>query len=152
MDLFEEMRKTQKRLFEDFYHWPYLSWPRLALSEPKERELIKFEIPAEDLKETDKELLATFDLPGISKEDIQLKVTEDEIEVKAEKKQELKEEKKGYFRQERSYQGFYRKSSLPQKVRPEAVTAEYKNGVLVVKMPKKEIELKKKKGIAIKVK
>ena len=148
-DLFEEFRKIQKRMFEDFYHWP--RFPRLAWA-PQEKELLKFEVPAEDLKETNEELIAKFDLPGIDKKDIHLKVTENTLEVKAEKKEELKEEREGFFRQERAYRGFYRRTLLPKKVKPEQVQAEYKNGVLTVHLPKKEIEAKKRKEIEVKIK
>lgn len=151
-DLFEEIRRRQRKMFEDFY-WPRFSWPRLGWGEsPQEKELMKFEVPAEDIRETDKEVVVAFDLPGIDKKDIKLKVAENEIEVKAEKKEEIKEERKGFFRQERSYQGFYRKSSLPAKVKPDQVEAEYKDGVLTVKMPKKEIEHKKPKEVEVKIK
>lgn len=149
-DLFEEIRKAQKRMFEGLFRQPSFSWPRIEW--PKEKELMKFEAPAADFRETSQELIAEFDLPGIDKKDIKLKVTENEIEVKAEKKQELKEEKKGFFHQERSYQGFYRRNTLPVKVKPEGVEAEYQNGVLTVRMPKKVIEHKKPKEIEVRVK
>lgn len=150
MDIFEEMKKMQKRMFEDFYRRPMF---RLSSSDwPEEKELAKFDAPAADFKETDKELVAEFDLPGVGKEDIKLQVTENEIEVKAEKKHEVETKKEGLFHQERAYQGFYRKNSLPKKVKPEEVEAEFKNGVLTVKMPKKEIEQKKRKEIEVKVK
>jgi HSP20 family protein len=149
-DLFDEMKKMQKRMFEEFYRGTYLTWP--GIERFREKELMKFEIPFADIKEADKELIAEFDLPGIDKADIKLNVTETEIEVKAEKKHEVEEEKKDFFRQERAYQGFYRRSSLPLKVKPDQAEAEYNNGVLTVRMPKKEIEHKTPQQVDVKIK
>lgn len=158
-DLFRELRRLQKEILTSFYQrptclWPKLNWPLLEDWQkfPKEeKNLKKLEIPAEDLQETKKEIIVTFDLPGVDKKDIKLKVTEKEIIVKAEKKEELKEKRKGFFHQERAYYGFYRQTTLPAAVKPEKAVAEYKNGVLKVKLPKKEIGVKKKKEIEVKI-
>ena len=97
-----------------------------------------------DLEETDNELIARFELPGVDKKDIQLNITENKIEVKAEKKQEEKIEKKGIYKEERSYTGFYRSFALPGEVVPEKSKAKYKDGILEVAMPKAEKTKKSK--------
>lgn len=147
MDLFEDMRRVRKRMLEEFYR--DFRCPSFYL-EGRHQEPSKFDLPLADLKETDKELIAHLDLPGVDKKDIMLKVTENEIEVKVERKHELKEEKEGYVHQERSCSGFYRKNTLPKKVNPEEVDAEYKDGVLTVRMPKLVLEHKNPKQIDIK--
>ncbi len=91
-----------------------------------------------DLSETEKELIAKADLPGLSKEEIKLKVTENSIEISAEKKREAVQKGKNIFRQERSYGSTKRVMPLPYAVKPEESKAKFENGVLTVTMPKAE--------------
>lgn len=148
-DPFEEMkrfRKEMNRLFDTF-------WGPSEISEKDlpdiRRRMQLFREPLSDLKETDKELIANIELPGIDKKDIQLQITENNLEVKVERKQEAKVERKGYLRAERSYKGFYRSIGLPAKIIPERAKASYKNGVLEVVMPKTEKKKLKKAKIQV---
>jgi HSP20 family protein len=99
-----------------------------------------FRTPVCDIYETDKEVIANIELPGVSKKDIKLNVSDNMLNVRAEKKYEKKDEdeKKGYRRYERSYSGFYRSFPLPLGVDENKVKANYKDGMLEVHMPKKE--------------
>ena len=108
--------------------------------------------PLADIFETDKEIVATMELPGVEKKDIEINVDNGVLEVKVEKKEEKKEEekKKGLYRLERSYAGFYRSFRIPENVDADKITATYKNGVLELRIPKKSE--KKKKGKKIEVK
>jgi len=145
-DIFREMRRLQgeiNRLFRDF--WETERFRALPDFSGKETGLMRS--PLTDLEETDKEVIARFELPGVDKKDIQLNVTENRIEVKVEKKQEAKVEKKGFYSEERSYRGFYRAMPLPSEVIPEKAKAKYSNGVLEVAMPK--VKSKKKNKIEI---
>jgi HSP20 family protein len=99
--------------------------------------------PFTDIQETDKEVVLTAEIPGVKKGDIKINATEDAIEISAESKSEVEEEKEGYVRKERSFGRFYRRYSLPSTVDPDKTKASYKNGVLEVRMPKTE---PKKKG------
>ena len=100
-----------------------------------------------DVQETDENVIATVELPGMKKENITLTVTENMLEVKAETKEEEKEEKEGYKSWRSRYRGFYRRLPLPSAVDSESAKATYRNGVLEVTMPK--VEKKKKKEISI---
>lgn len=91
-----------------------------------------------DLSETEKELIAKADLPGFSKEEIKLKVTENTVEISAEKKREVVQKGKNIFRQERSYGATKRVIGLPYVVKPEESRAKFENGVLAILMPKAE--------------
>jgi len=148
-DIFEKIRRFRKemdRLFDTFWSSSEISKETLPEIR-KDMQLLRE--PLSDLKETDKEILASIELPGIDKKDIQLQITENNLEVKVEKKQEAKIEKKGYIRAERSYKGFYRSISLPVKIIPEQAKASYKNGILEVVMPKAEKKRLKKAKIRV---
>ncbi len=94
--------------------------------------------PMTDLFETDKEVVATLELPGVDKKDIDIEVVGDGLDVKVEKKAEQEEKKKGVYRVERRYAGFYRHIPLPADVETGKVSATYKNGVLEIRVPKKK--------------
>ncbi len=145
--MFEEMRRLQReinRSFGDFWDSDKLK----ALPDSNERKTaLAMRTSLTDLEETDKEVIAKFELPGVDKKDIQLNITDNRIEVKVEKKQEAKVEKKGFYREERSYSGFYRVMALPSEVIPEKAKAKYKDGILEVTIPR--IESKKKNKIEI---
>jgi len=91
-----------------------------------------YDLPAIDLIETTQEIIARVALPGVSKEKIDLRVTEDSLSVDA--RATLVEGK--YLRRETSVQGFRRVIKLPVEVKPEQVKASYENGVLEVHLPK----------------
>lgn len=108
--------------------------------------------PISDIYETDKEIIAEIEMPGVDKKNIQVHVDQNGIDVKAETKTELKHEdkKKGMYRFERNYSGFYRHFSLPSNVDTEKANAEYKEGILKIVVPKIKIEQQKKKLIDVK--
>ncbi|MEM5783022.1 MAG: Hsp20/alpha crystallin family protein [Candidatus Aenigmatarchaeota archaeon] len=140
----KKLKKEMNRMFKEFD----------TLS--KQFENIKFDKenfrqPLIDLKETDSELIASVEIPGVNKEDIQLKVTEDSLEIKVERKQEVKIQKENYFKAERAYRGFYRKVILPVKIIPEKTKANYKDGILEIIMQKaEEKKIKKERKIEVK--
>lgn len=135
-------------IFGDFRRWNnefFRRWNE-SLSEKGVRE------PVADVKDEADKILISIELPGIKKEDISLSVTEDTVEVKAETKHLVEERKKGYFRKERSYSGFYRSMTLPAKVIPESTQAKYEAGILEITLEKKEKKkLAEKKAVAVKV-
>ena len=84
----------------------------------------------------DGNLLVRADLPGLTKEDIKVEVTDDTLTIQGERKQEKKkEEREGYSYSECSYGSFYRAIPLPEGVDPSKATAEFRNGVLEVTVP-----------------
>jgi HSP20 family protein len=95
--------------------------------------------PYVDIQETLTEVLVTAELPGIKKKDIKLNVTEDMLEISAEAREEVAEERPGLVRKERRIGKFYRSLSLPCKVKPEEAKAKYVDGVLEVRLPRMEV-------------
>ncbi|MGC9032505.1 MAG: Hsp20/alpha crystallin family protein [Candidatus Woesearchaeota archaeon] len=136
MDIFDELRRIQyemDRLFRE------LSPTRELLPSSKEKQhIIEYRHPATNIYETENAVIAEFEVPGVNKNDIELNVTENEIEVKIDKKLEKEVKKKGYYIYESKRHGFYRRLPLPTEVIPEKTKAELQNGVLKVEMPKTE--------------
>ncbi len=93
--------------------------------------------PAVDIAETENELVLKADLPDLKLEDIEVRVENQTLTLKGERKFEKDEKSKGYHRIERSYGTFVRSFSLPTSVDSEKVAAQYSNGVLTIKLPKK---------------
>jgi HSP20 family protein len=94
--------------------------------------------PSVDIYETENELILKADLPEVKLEDIEVRVENQTLTVKGERKFEKDESNKGFHRIERSYGAFERVFTVPASVDAEKVAAEYKEGVLTVKLPKKE--------------
>lgn len=103
--------------------------------------------PFIDVMETDKEVVATAEMPGLKKEDIKINITDDRLEISTENKHQEEKQGKEYFYKEIRSGGYYRSISLPSSVAPNSAKASYNNGILEVKMPKTEI--KKKTSINI---
>ncbi len=158
-NIWDEMRRMQENMdsiFSSFFNTEPLIGSEFLLEDGsgKRKDLVSsnYKAPVTDLYETDKEVIAEVDMPGVDKKDIKVNVTEDAIEIKAEKKNEVKQDdkKEGMFRLERSFAGFYRSFALPNKVDSDKANAEYKDGVLKVTVPKIPVEEKKKKLLEIK--
>ena len=105
-------------------------------------------IPACDLEETDSHYLLSFDLPGISKDEIHVEMKGDRLVISGERKEDHEKKDASAISTERHYGSFYREITLPEDVDPEKVEAAYEAGVLHVSVPK--IESVKAKPIEIK--
>ena len=96
--------------------------------------------PPVDILETENELILKADLPEVDPKDVDIQVENGTLTLKGERKFETHEgTKEGYHRIERSYGSFVRCFSLPDTVEADKVAANFKNGVLTVTMPKKEL-------------
>jgi len=115
------------RLFQD-------SLSRL-LSEPAARPWT----PSVDIYETENELVLKADLPDIDPKAVGIQLENGTLTLKGERKFEEEKNGRGFHRIERSYGSFVRAFSLPETVDGEKVKADYKNGVLTVTLPKKEV-------------
>ena len=95
--------------------------------------------PSVDIFETEKhDLVLRAELPGMSREDIEVTVENGTIVIKGEKKFDPAVKEEHYRRIERAYGTFHRSFTLPNTVDASKVSAEYKNGVLTVTLPFKE--------------
>ncbi len=92
--------------------------------------------PHTDVSETDKEIRIQAELPGVSENDLELSLDDDLLTIRAEKKQQRKEEREGVHISERSFGTFQRSIRLPFRANPDQVQARFENGVLHVTVPK----------------
>jgi HSP20 family protein len=105
--------------------------------------------PSVDISEDDKEYVVKAELPEVKKEDVKVNVEDGILTITGERKFEKEEKGKKYHRIERSYGNFTRSFTLPEVVKSDKVSAEFKDGLLHVRLPKDENA--KPKSIAIKV-
>lgn len=94
--------------------------------------------PSVDIYENKDQIVLEAELPGMKREDFDLAIENNVITLRGERRFEKKEESDNYHRVERSYGSFTRSFTLPQTVTAEGATAEYRNGVLRVTLPKRE--------------
>jgi HSP20 family protein len=93
--------------------------------------------PAVDIYETENELVVKADLPDVSEKDLDVRVENNMLTIRGERKFEKKVEQESYLRVERTYGTFSRSFRLPDTVNSEAIKADYKNGALTVTLPKR---------------
>src|ERR1700722_18843196 len=94
--------------------------------------------PSVDIYETPNDLVVKADLPDVNEKDIDIRVENNLLTIRGERKFEKSVSEENYLRVERTYGAFSRSFSLPNTVNAEAIGAEYKNGVLTVNLPKRE--------------
>lgn len=127
-----EMNNLFNEFFRDFYEM-----------EPSSMNV------AVDIHETDKEVQVTVELPGVEEKDLELTLEKNSLTIKGEKKQESEVKEDSYHRIERSYGSFQRTVTLPCEVEDEKAQANYKKGVLHIKLPKKDKPAIDKKKISV---
>src|ERR1700757_301897 len=94
--------------------------------------------PAVDIFETEHELVVKADLPDIKPEELDIRVENNILTIRGERKFEKQVNEDHYLRVERSYGSFSRSFSLSNTVNTEAIKADYQNGVLTLRIPKRE--------------
>ena len=119
------LRRELDRLFEDFSQGSssLRFWERAAE-------------PAVEVSDTAEAVVVKAQIPGVKKDDLQLTITENTLTVKGEMKEEEKKDDKNYHRREFRYGAFVRTIALPAPVQAEKATAQLKDGVLEVTLPK----------------
>lgn len=113
---------------------------------------LRVRFPRADVYETEKEVVAEIELPGVDPENIDVKVEEGYLKVEAKTKREKEEKGKGFYKREIGQSYFKRVLPLPENIVEEKAEAEYENGILKVTIPKKEVAPEKEKKIKVKVK
>ena len=105
--------------------------------------------PPVDIYETENELVVKADLPDLQEKDIDVRVENNTLTIRGERKFERDVNEDTYLRVERAYGSFTRSFSLPNTVSSENIRAEYRNGVLTLHMAKREESKRKQIKISI---
>jgi HSP20 family protein len=135
MKTMRQMLDTMDRLFEDPMMYPSTMTRRSDINGG-----LEMRAPW-DTMEDEKEVKMRFDMPGLSKEEIKVSVQDNMLVIKGEhKKEEGSEEKGDNWWKERSVSSYNMQMVLPDECDRSKVAAEFKNGVLLVTVPKSEIE------------
>ena len=129
----KELEEMEKRLSTIFGR-PPISTDR----EKKEAISVTEWSPLVDITEDDKEYVVKAEIPEMKKEDIKINVHDDVLTVSGERKYEKEEKGKKFHRVERAYGSFMRSFTLPEDADGSKVSAEYKDGMLKVHLPKCE--------------
>jgi len=132
-DLFMLNRRLEKLLDDDFFRFP-------SLFSGEE----KIWSPQVDIYEDDKKILLKAELPEIDLKDVEIKLKDNSLILKGERKFDNELKKENFYRLERSYGSFKRQFSIPSYVDKDKVKASYKDGILQIQLPKKK-EAKPKK-------
>ena len=90
--------------------------------------------PQVEVFEREGQLVVRADLPGLTKDDVKVEVTDQAINISGERRKEHEEKREGYYRSERSYGSFYRSIPLPEGVNSDEANATFRNGVLEITM------------------
>ncbi len=130
---FNRMMDRFQREFESFWEQP----PRMHYERLMRHMPYKAMMPTMDLEDRGKDFRLTVDLPGFSKENIDVDVTEDAVTVQAKQTQATEEKQKNYVRHERAAQTYYRRIQLPETVLSDDAKANLNNGILEIVLPKK---------------
>ena len=95
--------------------------------------------PSLDVASGSDDYTIKLELPGVKKKDIEVEVHNHTLTIKGEKKQESEEKEKDFYRIERSYGSFKRVLNLPEDADIESIVSEHKDGILTIKISKKEL-------------
>jgi HSP20 family protein len=105
--------------------------------------------PRVEMFERDNQLVVRADLPGLTRDDLKVELSDDGITIEGERKNEHEEKREGYYRSERSYGKFYRRIPLPEGVNAGNANATFNNGVLEITMPAPKREERKPRRLEI---
>ncbi len=111
----------------------------------------RYSVPAVNILEEDNEYRIEVIAPGIDKKDVKINLEDDVLTISSERKEENEEKNKHYMRREFNYTAFSRSFVVPEEVDAEKISAEHKNGILTLHLPKKEEVVKKTQKREIKV-
>jgi HSP20 family protein len=141
------LEQDMERMFNDFWRRPFLGlwdsdrwWPGRTLG---------LQMPAVDVYEEKDDVVVKAEIPGLSKEEIEVMLTDSTLTIKGEKKKEEETKEKNYYCSERSSGSFSRHLELPAEVKTDQAKASFKDGILEIRLPKTEEA--KKKAVKVKV-
>lgn len=139
VSLFDEM----ERAFEDFRTGMRGFWfPSISVTGSR--------VPAIDMKDAGNEYIIETDMPGMSKECVEIEIVEGGLKISAKKEEASEEEREGYLRRERGYVSFHRRLPIPEDSDVDGIEARLVDGVLQINIPKKDKPEEEKKTVEVK--
>ncbi len=136
-----EFKREIDTLFDNFFG---AKWPLAFSAESKGF------FPAFDVRETEDDLLVSAELPGVEASDIEVNLVGSVLVIKGEKKEEKEEKGENRHTVERTYGSFTRSVTIPCDVIQDKIEANFRNGVLELKLPKAQHEKKTARKIEVK--
>jgi len=149
MGSFESLRREIDRLFDDFHPFD-LRLPSSRSFFGRGLHAVAPVAPSMDLVEKANEYEITAELPGIDEKNVEIKLANNVLTIKGEKKEEREEKEKDYYLSERRYGSFQRSFRLPEGVDADKSDASFTKGVLSVRLPKTAEAQKAEKKITVK--
>ena len=135
-DIFDNFKSDfEELLFPSPWRTAYPAFPEIR-------------VPLIDLEDRGKDFLLKAELPGFKKEDIEIEVQEDSLEITGRVGWKYDKKAKGYVCKERACESFNRTVQLPEEVNTDAVTANLADGILEIVLPKKKPKKKRKISLA----
>jgi HSP20 family protein len=149
-ELFRQLQKEIDSIFSQFERpfFDFTSKPRMNTQPTAPTN--QWRSPFIDLFDKGDKFIIIAELPGVKKEDINLRVTPNKVLIEARLERENSLEEESIVKLERYYMGYRREIELPEEVIPEKATAHYKNGVLEMELPKKHPS-QQTKGVTINI-
>lgn len=134
MDPIRKFKDEFDNVFDRFFKEPFFSDSSLFRKDSF--------LPVCNIEEKDKQYLIEAEMPGVDPDNIEIEIDGKQLSIKGtkEEKVETEDEEKQMHMVERSYGSFYRSFTLPDNIDPDNITADYKNGVLYIDIPKLESE------------
>lgn len=130
-----DVERMFEEWFDDFGSRPF---PRLWRPDFSRFQQISLEAPALDVYEQKDDLIVKAEIPGLTKDEIDISLEGNTLTIKGEKKKEEEVKEEDYYRCERMFGAFSRSVELPIDVQADKVNASFKNGVLEIRLPKSE--------------
>jgi HSP20 family protein len=124
-ELMRRMNEEMNRVFGEFLREERVAWT-----------------PAIEVRERDNNLIVTADLPGMTKDDVKIEITDDSLIIRGERKRKEEERREGFYRSEVAYGEFYRAIPLPEGADLDKAKAQFNNGVLELTIPIPEAKRK----------
>lgn len=132
--------KDMERLFEDFGGFWFPNFFKTDFA-PFYKDLDQVAwVPQVEVLQNNGQFMVRADLPGLTKDNVMIELTDNLLLMKGERKEEKEEQLEGFYRTERSYGNFYRQVPLPEGVNSEKAIATFSNGVLEITMPIEKAE------------
>jgi HSP20 family protein len=129
-DPFRELEDMSNRLNRVFGRFP-------LTREMDKDTMVAFDwAPSVDISESSEEFVIKAEIPGVNKDDVKVSIDDGVVSIQGERKQEKEEKDKKFHRVERSYGSFLRTFSLPSNIDDAKVQAQFKDGLLTVRLPK----------------